>query len=68
MPDFNQASPQREVMPPGTMATLQLKLRPGGAGEGGFLRRSKKGDSEALDCEFVVTTAVRLPAVVGLVA
>jgi hypothetical protein len=32
-----------------------LKIRPGGAGEGGCLRRSKSGDSEALDCEFVVT-------------
>jgi len=55
MPDFNQAGPQRDVIPAGTIAALQLKLRPGGAGEGGFLRRSKKGDSEALDCEFVVT-------------
>ena len=57
MPDFNQAAPQRDfdVIPAGTIATLQLKIRPGGAGEGGWLRRSKNGDSEALDCEFVVT-------------
>jgi hypothetical protein len=55
MPDFNQARPQRDVIPAGTIATLQLKIRPGGAGEGGCLRRSKSGDSEALDCEFVVT-------------
>ena len=57
MPDFNQAAPQRDfdVIPAGTIATLQLKIRPGGAGEGGWLRRSKNGDSQALDCEFVVT-------------
>jgi hypothetical protein len=56
MPDFNQASPQRvfDVIPAGTIATLQLKIRPCGAGEGGWLRRSKAGDSEALDCEFIV--------------
>jgi hypothetical protein len=57
MPDFNQAGPQRvfDVIPAGTIAPLQLKVRPGGAGEGGWLRRSKGGDSEALDCEFLVT-------------
>ena len=57
MPDFNQAGPQRvfDVIPAGTIATLQLKIRPGGSGEGGWLRRSKNGDSEALDCEFVVS-------------
>jgi hypothetical protein len=57
MPDFNQAGPQRvfDVIPAGTIAPLQLKIRPGGAGEGGWLRRSKGGDSEAIDCEFVVT-------------
>src|SRR6516165_6888929 len=31
-----------------------MKVRPGNAGEGGWLRRSKDGNSEALDCEFVV--------------
>ena len=29
-------------------------MRPGQAGDGGWLRRSKDGQSEALDCEFVV--------------
>jgi hypothetical protein len=54
--DFNEAKPQRtfDVIPAGTIATLQLKVRPGNAGEGGWLRRSKNGDSEGLDCEFVV--------------
>jgi hypothetical protein len=54
--DFNDAKEQRsfDVIPAGTIATLQMKIRPGGAGEGGCLRRSKAGDSEALDCEFAV--------------
>jgi hypothetical protein len=56
MLDFNNAGPQRvfDVIPAGTVATLQLTVRPGNAGEGGWLRRSKAGDSEALDCEFTV--------------
>lgn len=56
MPDFNKAGPQKsfDVIPAGTIATLQLMVRPGNAGEGGWLRRSKAGDSEALDCEFIV--------------
>jgi hypothetical protein len=54
--DFNEAKPQRtfDVVPAGTIATLQLRVRPGNAGEGGWLRQSKNGDSEALDCEFIV--------------
>jgi hypothetical protein len=56
MPDFNDAGPQRsfDVIPDGTIATVRMKIRPGGAGEGGWLRRSNDGKSEALDCEFVV--------------
>ena len=54
--DFNNAGPQKsfDVIPAGTIATLHLTVRPGNAGEGGWLRRSKTGDSEALDCEFIV--------------
>jgi hypothetical protein len=54
--DFNDAGPQRtfEIIPAGTIATLQLNIRPGGAGDGGWLKRSKAGDSEALDCELIV--------------
>ncbi len=36
------------------MVTLHLKVRPGNAGEGGFLKRSKDGASEMLDCELIV--------------
>jgi hypothetical protein len=54
--DFNDADTQRnfDVIPDGTIATLRMTVRPGSAGEGGWLRRSKDGNSEALDCEFVV--------------
>jgi hypothetical protein len=41
--------------PAGTICSVQLTVRPGGGGDDGWLRRSKKdGASEALDCEFTV--------------
>jgi len=54
--DFNDADTQRNfnVIPHGTIATVRMTVRPGSAGEDGWLRRSKDGNSEALDCEFVV--------------
>jgi hypothetical protein len=54
--DFNDADPQRvfDVIPADTIATLHVTVRPGNAGDGGLLRRSKDGNSEALDCEFTV--------------
>ena len=54
--DFNDADTQRnfDVIPGGTIAPVRMTVRPGSAGEGGWLRRSKDGGSEALDCEFVV--------------
>lgn len=54
--DLNQAGPQKsfDVVPAGTVATLRLTVRKGQTGDGGWLRRSKDGQSEALDCEFVV--------------
>src|SRR6516225_6857262 len=54
--DFNNAPAQRsfDVIPDGTIAVLHMHIRPGGAGEGGLLRRSKNGDSEGLDVEFTV--------------
>lgn len=55
--DFNNASEQRgnDLIPDGTIAPVHLTIRPGNSGEGGWLKRSKAGDSEALDCEFTVT-------------
>jgi hypothetical protein len=54
--DYTEAPPQREteLIPHGTVATVSLKIRAGGAGEGGLLKRSKNGDCEMLDLEFVV--------------
>jgi hypothetical protein len=54
--DFNDANPQRvfDVIPAGAIAELHMTVRPRNAGEDGLLRRSKDGNSEALDCEFTV--------------
>lgn len=54
--DFNDAPEQRnfDIIPDGTVATVRMTVRPGNAGEGGWLKRSKDGASEALDAEFVV--------------
>jgi hypothetical protein len=54
--DFNDADKQRsfDVIPANTICTLQLTIRPGGAGDDGWLKRSADGNSEGLDCEFVV--------------
>ncbi len=54
--DFNNAGEQKsfDVIPNNTIATVQLTIRPGGAGEGGWLKRSKDGASEMIDAELVV--------------
>jgi hypothetical protein len=54
--DFNDAETQRnfDVIPDNTVATVRMTVRPGSAGEGGWLRRAKDGNSEHLDCELVV--------------
>src|SRR3974390_931323 len=54
--DFNNAGEQRsfDVIPAGTIATLQMTIRPGNAGADGWLRTSGNGQSEGLDGEFIV--------------
>jgi hypothetical protein len=54
--DFNDAGEQRtfDLIPDRTVVTLHLTVRAGGAGEGGYLKRSKDGASEMLDCELIV--------------
>jgi len=54
--DFNNAEAQREggLIPEGTVAVVHMTVRPGNAGEGGWLKRSKSGESMALDVEFTV--------------
>jgi hypothetical protein len=54
--DYSDAPDQRgdDLIPAGTVATLQMKIRPGNAGEGGLLTHSKNGECEMLDLEFTV--------------
>jgi hypothetical protein len=56
MYDYNEAGAQRtfDVIPDGTIAVMQMNIRPGNAGEGGLLKRSKNGDAEGLDAELTV--------------
>jgi hypothetical protein len=56
MADFNSAGAQRsfDTIPDGTIAVVQINVRPGNAGEGGLFRRSKTGEAEGLDAEFTV--------------
>jgi hypothetical protein len=53
--NFNDANEQRafDVIPAGTIVTLQLKIRSGGAGDG-WLSKASDGASDGLDCEFII--------------
>ena len=53
--DYSTAPPPRDLdlIPHGTIATVVMHIRPGGAGEDGLLKRSKNGDCEMLDIEYV---------------
>jgi hypothetical protein len=54
--DFNAAPEQKDfgVIPDKTIAVVQLNIRPGNAGEGGLLTRSRGGQAEGLSCELIV--------------
>jgi hypothetical protein len=54
--DFNDAPEQRDfdLVPKGTIASIRITVRPGGAGDGGWLKRSKDGACEMVDLEFVL--------------
>jgi hypothetical protein len=54
--DLNNAEPPRgfDLIPSGTIATVQMMIRNGGIGEGGWLKRSADGSCDGLDCEFTV--------------
>src|SRR2546430_1202481 len=54
--DYTDAPEQRGdgPIPADTIATVQLTIRPGGAGEGGLLKRSKDGACEMIDAAFVI--------------
>jgi hypothetical protein len=54
--DFNDADSQRtgELIPDGTAVPVHMTLRPGGAGDEGWLKMTKRGDGMMLDAEFTV--------------
>ena len=55
--DFNDATGKQrstELIPAGTVAAVEMHIRSGSAGPGGWFKRAKDGRSEALDCEFSV--------------
>ena len=55
--DYSQTADPKDFsqpIPDGTLATVQMRIRPGGVGEGNLLKRTASGDAEMLDCEFVV--------------
>lgn len=54
--DFNTAEKQSsfELIPAGTIVPICMTLKPGGTGDGGWMKESKTG-SIMLDCEFTVT-------------
>ena len=54
--DYSEAQQQRKIdlIPHNTIATLQMTVRPGGAGEDGMLKRSQDGGCEMLEAEFTV--------------
>jgi hypothetical protein len=55
--NLNNADRQQsfELIPAGTICSLIMKVRPGGTGEGGWLKQSKTSENLMLDCEFTVT-------------
>jgi hypothetical protein len=57
--DYSSAPPPRdfgELIPDGTIAEVQMRIRKGNAGEDGYLKRSQDGGCEMLDAEFVITS------------
>lgn len=55
--DFNTADEQRwgDLIPDGATVPLLMTVRPGQAGDGGWLKTNKAGDKLMLDLEFTVT-------------
>lgn len=54
--DLNTADSQmnREVIPAGTLARVRMTIKPGNAGPGGWLTRSRTSDAVYINAEFVV--------------
>jgi hypothetical protein len=55
--DFNNAEQDKgygELIPDGTIASVQMNIKPGNVGDGGWATPSKNGESVLLKCEFMV--------------
>jgi hypothetical protein len=55
--DYSQTADPKDFsqpIPDGTLATVLMRIRPGGVGEGNLLKRTTSGEAEMLDCEFVL--------------
>ncbi len=53
--DFNDAEKQSyDLIPAGTVCQLTMNLKPGGSGEGGWIKQSASSDAQMLDAEFTV--------------
>ena len=58
--DYSTAGPQRsfETIPTGTICEVQLNIKAGGAGNDGWLTRAADGNSEHLNCEYVIIGSI----------
>ena len=52
--DFNSADRQFDLIPDNTIAPLIMHIKPGGQGDGGWLRPSQTSDAMMLECELTV--------------
>ena len=52
--DFNSADRQFDIIPDNTIVPLIMHIKPGGQGDGGWLRPSKNSDALMLECELTV--------------
>ena len=52
--DFNGADRQFDLIPDNTIAPVIMHIKPGGQGEGGWLRPSQNSDAMMLECELTV--------------
>lgn len=55
--NFNDAEKQKgfgDLIPANTACRVSIKIRPGGSGEGGWLKASKSGDKRMVDMELTI--------------
>ena len=52
--DFNGADRQFDLIPDNTIVPLIMHIKPGGQGDGGWLRPSQNSDALMLECELTV--------------